>query len=124
MNTPTQTQGGESATPRTDVHEKAIEGPNPWSPHRFGAVPASFARRLERETATLHAQIARMKRALEEIAGQTLSSELSEEDANEADFDSAYDTCIECARTLLQSVAKEGEKSLGDTPAGEGRGKC
>jgi len=28
------------------------------------------------------------------------------------------------ARAALQSVAKEGEKSLGDTPAGEGRGKC
>ena len=54
--TPTQTQGGESATPRTDeaqILASFNEVEPPHYPRAFLAVTADFARRLERETATL-----------------------------------------------------------------------
>ena len=64
MNTPTQQTGGESATPRTDdaqILASFNEVEPPHYPRAFLAVTADFARQLERETATLHAQIARLK---------------------------------------------------------------
>jgi hypothetical protein len=48
-----------SDTPRTDREENRVEGPNPWSPHAFGAVPVDFSRTLERENARLQADLAR-----------------------------------------------------------------
>ena len=66
MNTPTQQTGGEAATPRTDNAALKWERDT----HYIGAsVPTDFARQLERETATLHAQIARMKTREGELVG-------------------------------------------------------
>ena len=51
--TPTQTQGGESATPRTDALLIDCLNSNRFRVEHM----ADFARQLERETATLHAQL-------------------------------------------------------------------
>jgi hypothetical protein len=69
---------------------------------------AHFAGGLEKELSALRSsngqlegRVARLELALEAIASQTLSHELAEEDKEEADFDLAYDTCIETARQAL-----------------------
>lgn len=70
MNTPTQQTGGESATPRTDeaqILASFNEVEPPHYPRAFLAVTADFARQLERETATLHAQLGEARAELERV---------------------------------------------------------
>ena len=118
MNTPTQ-------TPLTDaeeficVHFRRIDGAAECG-GEIRSVSSKFARQLERETATLHAQIARMKQregelraALEENTGRlafmtgAFRPHLRPEDVK------ANTDAFLSARAALQSVAKEGEtKSL------------
>ena len=129
---PNQPDGANRPTPLTDAeaakHRVYDHAVNQYIEMQI--VPASFARQLERETATLHAQIARMKQregelraALEENTGRlafmtgAFRPHLRPEDVK------ANTDAFLSARAALQSVAKEGEKSLGDTPAGEGRRK-
>ena len=62
--------GGESATPRTDdaqILASFNEVEPPHYPRAFLAVTADFARRLERETATLHAQLGEARAELERV---------------------------------------------------------
>jgi len=69
MNTPTQQTDGESATLRTDeaqILASFNEVEPPHYPRAFLAVPADFARQLERETATLHAQLGEANALLDE----------------------------------------------------------
>lgn len=54
-----------SDTPRTDAAEQRVKGPNAWAPHDYRAVPADFARTLERELAAANAAL---KVAVEQLA--------------------------------------------------------
>ena len=114
MNTPTQMQGGESATPRTDavVTTLTCQGVS------ADAVSASSARRLERGIATLHAQIARMKMREGELVGalkrasealRTVASRIDREGPDLGAY--AHRESTVSWSTALQSVAKEGEQT-------------
>ena len=125
MNTPTQT-GGESATPRTDeISElraifplilKALDNGSACVPDGsidfLKCIPEEVSltvARYRRETATLHAQIARMKQREGELVG--LLQLAANSDVTGLPRDPVSNLPFRAAaRTLLQSVAKEGEK--------------
>jgi len=71
---------------------------------------ADLALRAGNETADAIAEVARLRKALEAIAGQKKTNELlTEYDAEVADFETGYDTCIDVARAAVRSSREEGK---------------